>query len=143
MQGAIIYLVCLFMCLSVCVCVTFVDFADCESCTRPISTNLGYMEAGEYGPTRGTCFAARLLEVVAVAGLLWNSWCVLGAAGFRVLFPVFFFLLLSRRASFTPPLVIPVAPVGYRVRQCISHPWDDFSKLDCSTTKRLPMPNDT
>ena len=34
------------------------------------------MEAGEYGLTRGTCFVARRLEVVAVAGLLWVSWCV-------------------------------------------------------------------
>ena len=41
------------------------------------------MEAGEYGLTRGTCFVARRLEVVAVAGLLWISWCVSGAAGFR------------------------------------------------------------
>ena len=40
------------------------------------------MEAGEYGLTRGTIFYARRLEVVAVAGLLWISWCVLGAAGF-------------------------------------------------------------
>ena len=31
------------------------------------------MEAGEYGLTRGTCFVARRLEVVAVAGLLWFS----------------------------------------------------------------------
>ena len=30
-------------------------FTDCESCTRPISTNPGSMEAGEYGLTRGTC----------------------------------------------------------------------------------------
>ena len=43
------------------------------------------MEAGEYGLTRGTRFVARRLEVVAVAGLLWVSWCVLGAARFRVL----------------------------------------------------------
>ena len=41
------------------------------------------MEAGEYGLTRGTCFVARRLEMIAVAGLLWISWCVLGAAGFR------------------------------------------------------------
>ena len=47
------------------------------------------MEAGEYGLTRGTCFVARRLEVVAVAGLLWISWCVLGAAGFRVFFDFF------------------------------------------------------
>ena len=49
---------------------------------RPIFTNPESMEAGEYGLTRGTCFVARRREVVAVAGLLWISWCVLGAAGF-------------------------------------------------------------
>ena len=37
------------------------------------------MEAGEYGLTN-----ARRLDVVAVARLLWVSWCVLVAAGFRV-----------------------------------------------------------
>ena len=46
------------------------------------------MEAGEYGLTRGTCFVARRLEVVAVAVLLWISWCVLGGADF---FSVSFF----------------------------------------------------
>ena len=40
------------------------------------------MEADEYGLTRGTWFFARRLEVVAVAGLMWVSWCVLGGAGF-------------------------------------------------------------
>ena len=44
------------------------------------------MEAGEYGLTRGTCCVARSLELVAVAGLLWISWCVLGGAGFSVIF---------------------------------------------------------
>ena len=44
------------------------------------------MRAGEYGLTRGTCFVARRLVVVAVAGLLWISWCVLGAAGFTSCF---------------------------------------------------------
>ena len=59
------------VCVPVRVCdIKFVVFTDCESCTRPISTNPGYMEAGEYGLTRGTCFVARRLEVVAVAGLL-------------------------------------------------------------------------
>ena len=39
---------------------------------RPISTNPGCVEeACEHGLTRGTCFVARRLEVVAVAGLLW------------------------------------------------------------------------
>ena len=42
---------------------------------RPVSTNPGPMEAGKYGLTGGTCFIARRLEVVAVAGLLWIS-CV-------------------------------------------------------------------
>ena len=65
-QGAIIC----FVYLSVCVSVTFVFFTDCESCARPIFTNLGSMEAGEYGLTRRTCFVARRLEVVPVAGLL-------------------------------------------------------------------------
>ena len=52
------------------------------------------MEAGEYGLTRRTCFVARRLELVAVAGLLWMSWCVLGGGGgfFRAFFSVFYFL---------------------------------------------------
>ena len=75
-QGAIIKLVCL------CVCVTFVVFTDCHRCTNPIATNLGSMKARENGLTRGTCFVASRLELVAVAGLLWISWCVLGGADF-------------------------------------------------------------
>ena len=71
-QGAIIQLVCLSVCL--CICVSFVVFTDCESCTRPVSTNPGSMEAGENELRRGTCFVARRL-VVAVAGLLWIT-CV-------------------------------------------------------------------
>ena len=46
----------------------------------PILTHSGSMEAGEYALRCGTCFVARRLELVAVAGLLWISWCVLGAA---------------------------------------------------------------
>ena len=64
------------------VCVTFVVSTDCESCTSPISANPGSMEADEDGLTRGMCLVVRCLEVVAVAGLLWNSWCVLGGADF-------------------------------------------------------------
>ena len=75
---------------------------DCESCTMPISTNQGSMEAGEYGLTRGTRFVARCLEVVAVAGLMWVSWCVFSGAGF---FCVFFFFERTRpAASMRPPL---------------------------------------
>ena len=59
--------------VSVYVCVTVVVFTDCESCTRPISTNPGSMEAGEYGLTLGTCFLACRLELDVVTGLLWIS----------------------------------------------------------------------
>ena len=72
-------------------CVTFVVFTDCEICTRPICTNPVSMEAGEYGLTRGTWAFARRLEVVAVAGLLWVSWCVLDGVNFSlIIFPDFF-----------------------------------------------------
>ena len=56
------------------------------------------MEAGECGRTRGTCFMARRLEVVAVARLLWISWCVLGAVGFRVFFFSISFVLRTHTA---------------------------------------------
>ena len=79
---------------------------DCESCTRPISTNPGSMEAGEYGLTRGMCFVTRRLEVVAVAGLLYISWCVLGAAGFRFFSLVFFFERTWPAASMRRPCLI-------------------------------------
>ena len=60
--------------------------------TGPISINPGSMEeAREYGQTHGTCFVARRLEVVAVAGLLWISWCVLSVVGFRLFFFFVFF----------------------------------------------------
>ena len=67
------------MCVRVCD-IEFVVFTDCESCTRPISTNPGSMESGEYGLARGMCFIACHLEFHAVAGLLWTPWCVLGGA---------------------------------------------------------------
>ena len=73
------------VCLPVSVFVTFVAFTDFKSCTKLISPNTWSTEAGEYRLTRGTRFVARRLEVVAVAGLLWVPWCVLGAARFRVL----------------------------------------------------------
>ena len=66
------------------------------------------MDAGEYGLARGACFVARYLEVVAVAGLLWISWQVLGAAVFRgggrALF--FFFERTRPAASMRPPCLI-------------------------------------
>ena len=58
------------------------------------------MEAGEYELTRGTCFIARRLEVIAVAGLLWISWCVLGGVEFLLfLFFRFFFFERTRLTS--------------------------------------------
>ena len=77
-------------------CVTFVVLIDCESCTKPIYTNPGSMEAGEYGLTRRTCFVASRLEVIAVAGLPWVSWCVLGGADFFVF--SFFSICVSSNA---------------------------------------------
>ena len=74
------------------VCVTFVVFTDFESCTRPISTNPGSMEAGDYALTRRTCFVASHLEVVAVAGPLTVDFVVcFGWGGFFVFFFDFFF----------------------------------------------------
>ena len=74
-----------------------------EMCIRD---SPGSMEAGEYGLTRGTCFVARRLEAVAVAGFLWISWCVLGAAGFRVIFLFLFFERTRPAGSMRPPCPI-------------------------------------
>ena len=85
-------------------CVTFVVFTDYESCRRPISTNSRSMEARAYGLTRGTCFLAWRLELDAVAGLLWISWCVLGGADFfSVFFSIFFSFERTRPASSMKP----------------------------------------
>ena len=68
------------------------------------------MEAGEYGLTRGTFFVARRLELVAAAGLLWISWCVLGAADFFRVFRVFFSFERTRpAASMRPPCLIYIS----------------------------------
>ena len=92
----------------VCVCVTFVVLTDCELYEAD-STNTGSMEAGEYGLTRGACFVAICVEVVAVAGLMWVSWYVFGGAGFfRFCFSIFVFLFERTRsaASMRPPCLI-------------------------------------
>ena len=78
------------------------------------------METGEYGVMRGACFVARRLKVVAVAGLLWVSWCVLSGADFFVFFfPIFFpsnahglLQALGRLASFTSILVPGCAQIA-------------------------------
>ena len=69
------------------------------------------MEAGEYGLTRGTCFVARRLEVVAVVGLLWISWCVLGAAEFRVCVRFRFFFLQTHTACCKYEAALPHLPL--------------------------------
>ena len=56
------------------------------------------MEAGECGRTRGTCFIARRLEVVAIAGLLWISWYVVGAEDFFFVCVFFSIFLFSSNA---------------------------------------------
>ena len=67
--------------LTVCLCTAYVKHSLFLLNARAYA-NPGSMEAGKYGLTRGMCFVARRLEVVAVAGLLWISWCGLGGAGF-------------------------------------------------------------
>ena len=57
------------------------------------------MDASEYGLTRGTCFLAYCLELDAVAGLLWISWCLLGGADFFRLFRSFFSFERTRPAA--------------------------------------------
>ena len=52
----------------------------CKKRLRLIQRDIAEAESTNRGP----CLVARNLEVVAVAGLLGCSWCVLGAAGFRV-----------------------------------------------------------
>ena len=96
--------------MSVSVSVTFVVFTDYESCTRPISTNSGSMEAGEYGLRRGTCFVANRLEVFAVAELLWISWSVLGAAGFFLVFFSFVCFLRTHTACRKYEAALPHLP---------------------------------
>ena len=69
------------------------------------------MEASEYGLARGTCFAARRLELVVVAGLLWIPWCVLGAAEFFVIFFVDLFFLRTRTACRKYEVALPHLPL--------------------------------
>ena len=58
------------------------------------------MEAGECARTRATCFVARHLEVAAVAGLPWASWCVLGGADIFVRCFCFRIVFLRTRTAY-------------------------------------------
>ena len=79
-----------------------VVYTDYESCTRPISTNSGSMEACEYGLTRGKYFVARRLEVIAIAGLLGISCFFFTVVGYRV----FYFERTRPAASMRPTCLI-------------------------------------
>ena len=59
-----------------------------------------------YGLPSETYFTARRLEGVAVAGLLWLSWCVVGGEDFfGFFFSIFFFFERTQpAASMRPPL---------------------------------------
>ena len=102
------YLICLSVCLSMCVCVTFVVFTDYESRTGPISTNPGSMEAGEYGLMRGTYFVTpsrggrdRRPTVDFVVCFGWGGF-------FRVLFS--FFILRTHTACCKYDAPLPHLP---------------------------------
>ena len=69
------------------------------------------MEANESGLTRGTCFVACRLEVVAVAGLLWISWSVLGSAGFFLCFFFNFLFLRMHTACCKYEAALPNIPL--------------------------------
>ena len=124
---------------------TSMNFTDCESCTRPISTKPGSMEAGEYEITRGTCFVARRLELVTVAGLLWVS-C--GVCWVRRDFVSFFcrFLFFERTrpaASMRPPCLIYLSTSNGSAPVHIDHidARRGLSKIQPTTTKRQPASN--
>ena len=52
----------MYACMHACMHVTLMVCADCESCTWPISTSPGSMEADEYELTRGTCLVAHTVS---------------------------------------------------------------------------------
>ena len=86
-----------------------VVFTDCESCTRPISTNPGSMEAGEYGLRRGTCFVAhvsRWSRSPGCCGFCGAFW--MRQDFFVFFFPIFFSFFERTRpaASMRPPCLI-------------------------------------
>ena len=98
------------VCLSVCHPVTFVVFTYCESCTRPIYTNPGYMEVGKYELT---------WDVFRRAVSRWSR--SPGCCEFRRVFSVgriffsffFFFERARPAASMRPPCLIYLATSNY------------------------------
>ena len=104
------YLINLSVCPLVCLCLTFVVFTDCESCTKPISTTSGSLDAGEYGLTRRTCFVPRPSRGgrglrAAVDIVVCFGWGVF----FCVIFLFDYFFVFERTrpaASMRPPCLI-------------------------------------
>ena len=70
--------------------IEFVVFTDCESCTRPISTNPGSIEALEYGLTRGTCLLACRPRVGRVRRAAVDFVVCFGGTDFCAFFSFFF-----------------------------------------------------
>ena len=68
-------------------------------------------EACEYGLTRGTCFIARPLEVVSIAGLLCIYFVVFSVVGFRVFFFLFLYFERTRPAASTYEARLPHLPL--------------------------------
>ena len=101
------------------------------------------MEADKYGLTRGTCFVACRLQVVAVAGLLWIPWCVLGAADFFVFLSFFFFFEHPRPAASMRPLCLIYLPTSIPIYLIAGPPtavniMDEFgNRLPHSSTKHV------
>ena len=107
------------MCVQV--CLTFVVFTDCESCTRPISINPESMQVGEYGLTRGKCSSHAVSSCTR-----WSGCC-----GFRgvfwvgrifsfFFFSIFFFFERTRPAeSMRPPCLIYLSTVSGCVQGAI------------------------
>ena len=56
-------------------CLEWFFIIDCDSCTKPISTNLADTEAGELRLTRETCFVAGCSELAAVTVLCFWGPC--------------------------------------------------------------------
>ena len=88
------YRVPLFICfVCVCVCATFFVFSDCEG----FMYEADFHKPGIYGSGRvwasawGAFRRGLSLEVVAVAGLMWVSWCVFDGADFFRIFHEFAF----------------------------------------------------
>ena len=86
---------------------TFAFSTDCESCRRPISTNPGSLEAGEYELTRGLCFVARRLDVDGFGRRAVVDFVVCFGRGGISFFSRFFFFERTRpAASMRPPYLI-------------------------------------